>query len=255
MNVKTQITDFSKMKASCALCNLQELCLPRGLEADELEVLEKLVKRSRPLHRSDYIFRAGDSFKSLYAVRSGTVKVYTTTDLGEEQIMGFYFPGEIIGFDAIESDKHVCTAVALETSSYCAFTFEKLEEVSGEIPEVRRQIYRLMSRELSSDNQLLLTLSNKAAEEKIATFLLSLSGRFQRLGYSANEFKLAMSRQEIGNYLGMTIETVSRIFSKLQRKDIISTNHKIIHIIDYPALENICTGMNDDNKDQSCIVA
>jgi len=220
-----------------------------------LEVLEKMVKRSRPLHRSDYIFRAGDKFKSLYAVRSGTVKVYTTTDNGEEQIMGFYFPGEIIGFDAIESDKHVCSAIALETSSFCAFSFEKLEVVSGNIPGLRHQIYRLMSRELSSDNQLLLTLSNKAAEEKIATFLISLSGRFERLGYSANEFKLAMSRQEIGNYLGMTIETVSRIFSKLQRKNIISTNHKIVQIIDPNALDRICHGINDNDNEQSSFVA
>ena len=242
MNFKAQVTDFSRLKASCSNCNLSELCLPRSLTPQEFDDLEDIIKRSRPLHRGDHIFRSGDPFHSLYAVRSGTVKLYTTTDAGDDQIMGFYFPGEIMGFDAIENDRHLCSAIALETITYCAFSFTRLEDLCKKIPGLQHQIFRLMSRELSSDNELLLTLSNKNAEEKIATFLVSLSSRFNRLGYSSTEFRLAMSRQEIGNYLGLTIETVSRIFSKLQRENYIATERKIVQIKNLAALKVLCSG-------------
>ena len=251
--MRSQVADFSKIKVACSNCNLSELCLPRGLEPEELNMLESVVRQSKPLHRGDYIFRTGDPFRSLFAVHSGTIKLYTTTDSGDDQIMGFYFPGEILGFDAIENNQHACSAVALETSTYCAFSFNRLEDICNRIPGLQRQIFRLMSRELSSDNELLLTLSNKNAEGKIATFLVSLSHRFKRLGYSSSVFKLAMSRQDIGNYLGLTIETVSRIFSRLQRDNIIATARKNVEIKDHARLKNICTGSSGQMSQRSFV--
>ncbi len=253
MNSKPQITDLSEIKLSCSNCNLAELCLPRGLDLKELDTLEQIIKRSKPIHKGDYIFRNGDPFRSLYAVRSGTIKIYTTTDDGDNQVMGFYFPGEIIGFDAIENNKHQCSAVALETSTYCAFNFDNFEELCTTIPGLQHQMFRLMSKELTTENELLLTLCNKNAEEKIATFLISLSNRFEQRGYAANEFKLSMSRQDIGNYLGLTIETVSRIFSKLQRDQIIATNHKVVEIKDSETLHQICTKSSENGSNQSSV--
>ena len=234
--------DLRKVKTSCARCSLSELCLPRGMGLKALDKLEEIVHRAAPLHKGDVLFRAGDKFNGLYAIRSGLVKAFSTTDDGEEQIIGFFLPGEMLGLDAIESQVHVCSAVALETSSYCNVPFLELSEICKEIPELQDQLFRIMSRELSSENKMLLTLGKKNSEEKVATFLLTISARYHQLGYSANEFKLTMSRQEIGNYLGITFETVSRVFSRLQRNGIINVNRKAIKIIDTVALKNIVSG-------------
>ena len=234
--------DLHKIKVSCSSCSLSELCLPRGMGQKALEKLESIIKRSSPLQKGDVLFRAGDKFKGIYAVRSGLVKVFSTADDGEEQIIGFFLPGEMLGLDAVETQVHACNAVALETSSYCAVPFTELSEICKEIPELQNQLFRIMSRELSAENQMLLTLGKKNSEEKVATFLLTISKRYYELGYSANEFKLSMSRQEIGNYLGITFETVSRVFGRLQRNGIIKVNRKAINIIDMVALTNLVTG-------------
>jgi len=234
--------DLNKVKVSCASCSLSELCLPRGMGPTALEKLDSIIKRSSPLQKGEVLFRKGDEFRGLYAVRSGLIKVYASTDDGDEQIIGFFLPGEILGLDAVESKIHVCNAVALETSTYCAVPFSELSEMCKEIPELQNQLFRIMSRELSSENQMLLTLGKKNSEEKVATFLLTISTRFHQLGYSANEFKLTMSRQDIGNYLGITFETVSRVFSRLQRNGIIKVNRKVIKIIDMVALKNLVSG-------------
>jgi len=231
--------DLQKIKVSCSNCSLSELCLPRGMGQEALEKLENIVKRATPLQRGDVLFRAGEEFKGVYAVRSGLIKVFVTADDGEEQIVGFFLPGEMLGLDAVEAQVHACSAVALETSSYCAVPFSELSEVCKEIPELQNQLFKIMSRELSSENQMLLTLGKKNSEEKVATFLLTISTRFHLLGYSANEFKLTMSRQEIGNYLGITFETVSRVFGRLQQSGIIKVNRKMIKIIDMVALKNL----------------
>ncbi len=234
--------DLHKIKVSCASCSLSELCLPRGMGQGALEKLESIVKRSSPLQKGEVLFRAGDEFRGIYAVRSGLIKVFATADDGEEQIIGFFLPGEMLGLDAVETQVHACNAVALETSSYCAIPFSELSEICKEIPELQDQLFRIMSRELSAENQMLLTLGKKNSEEKVATFLLTISTRYHQLGYSANEFKLTMSRQEIGNYLGITFETVSRVFSRLQRNGIIKVNRKAINITDMVALKNLVSG-------------
>lgn len=246
-----QVFDISKFKVSCGNCSLSELCLPWGMKLEDLNELEKIIKRVRPLQRGEYLFHTGDKFQQIYAVRSGAIKAYKTTEDGNEQILGFYLPGELLGLDAIDNMEHVCTTVALETSSFCSIPFQRLEDLCHKIPGLQHQLYRLMSRELSTENESLLLLGKKSAEEKIATFLINLSSRLHQLGYSATEFRLPMSRQEIGNYLGLTVETVSRIFSRLQKDKLISIDRKLIKIVDFDALHNMCSGRKDVLEESS----
>jgi CRP/FNR family transcriptional regulator len=238
----SSIIDFHSLKRSCADCSLHELCLPRGLDRQALEQLEKVIKRSYALHKGEYLFRTGDDFKYIYALRSGTMKLHLMDAQGNNQVLGFYFPGDILGFDAIDKKIHLCNAEALETGSYCAFPFSSLSEVCLSVPDLQRQIFRLMSRELTYENELLLTIGKKGAEERLATFLITLSSRFQQLGYSPMEIKLSMARQEIANYLNLTIETVSRLFGRFQRAGLIAVKRKHVHIKDMEALKNISSG-------------
>ncbi len=251
MDKSEQIIDFSKIKANCSNCNLQELCLPRGLNAKNMEKLDHVVKGSRPIQKGQHIFRGDDGFLAFYAVRSGSVKVYILDESGEEQIIGFYFPGEILGFDAIEEHKHSCHAIALETTTVCSIPYEKINEISAQIPQLQDQMFRLMSRELSKENKLLLIINKRSAEERLATFLVSLSSRFHKLGYSAKEYNLPMSRQDIGNYLGLTIETVSRLFTKFQRNGLIDINKRTLCLKDLPTLHSICNGFSEKGKDNN----
>ncbi len=248
MSKPEQIIDFSKIKATCSNCNLQELCLPRGLSSENMDKLDHVIKGSRPIQKNKHIFRGDDSFEAFYAVRSGSIKVYTLNESGEEQIVGFYFPGEILGFDAIEEHKHICSAVALETTTVCSIPYDKINEISSKIPELQDQIMRLMSREITKENKLLITINKRSAEERIATFLVSLSSRFHKLGYSAKEFNLPMSRQDIGNYLGLTIETVSRLFTKFQKSGLVKIDKKTVSIEDMQTLHAICDGFSEKDK-------
>ena len=255
MSEKHQLIDLHKVKTSCADCNLSELCLPRGLHLEDLHMLDNMTQRSRPLHRGDFVFEAGDPFKALYAVRSGIIKLYQDSDHGEERILGFYLPGELLGLDAIHSGKHACSALAIETSSVCSFPYDRLEEACSRIRGLHQQMCRLMSREISGENEHLLLLKNKTAEERIAGFLVNLSSRYQRLGYSGTEFKLPMSREEIGNFLGLTTETVSRLLSKLQRDGIIESNRRFISIHKLNHLRQLIGNQQQESQRNSNSVA
>ncbi len=229
--------DTQKIKTTCSTCGLFDLCLPAGLEKLDLDRLENAISRSNPVQKGEVIFHMGDPFNSLYAVRSGTAKLVRVHETGEEQILGFYISGELLGFDAIEEKQYKSTAVALETMSYCAFPFSRVEELSQLIPGLQHQIFRLMSKKLSIENDMLLSICNQKADERVATFLLGMSERFHKLGYSAREFKLSMSRQEIAVYLGLTIETVSRIISRFQKEKILTIHRKSIVIEDREGLK------------------
>ena len=206
-----------------------------------MEKLDRVSRRVRPLRKGEVLFRPGEPLTSLYAMRSGCMKLYISSNEGEDQITGFYLPGEILGLDGVESDFHTCTAVALETSTLCAFPYKNLSEICKHVPAMHDQMFRLMGRELSHENQLLLTVNKKNAEERIATFLISLSARFKRLGYSETEFRLNMSRAEIGNYLGLTIETVSRGLNRFQKIGLISIQRKYVKILNMSGLKALCS--------------
>tara|TARA_R110002074_G_scaffold371698_2_gene546916 strand:+ start:10863 stop:11507 length:645 start_codon:yes stop_codon:yes gene_type:complete len=210
------------------------------MDVKDIDRLNTIIQRARPMQAGDHLYRTGDKFSSIYAVRSGSIKTYLIDDSGIEQITGFFLPGEVLGFDGIDTSNHGCNVVALETSTVCEIPFKRLEELSLQIPTLQRHFFQLMSREIESNHQMLLTLSKKNAEGRVATLLLSLSHRFSRRKLSPNAMRLPMSRMDIGNFLGLTIETVSRTFSRLQKEDLIDVDGREILIKDHERLNEIC---------------
>jgi len=245
-----KIISFENIKVACRNCSLTTLCLPMGLEPDDVEKLDDIVKRNRPLHRGDHLFRDGDRFHSLYVVKTGSVKTYAPSEDGGEQVLGFHLPGELIGLDAIEHEMHNCSAKILETSAVCEIPFEHLEELSSTIPSLQHQMFRLLSREIGHDEGMLTLLGKKNAEERLAAFLVSLSDRFKRRGFSSTDFYLSMSRHEIGNYLGLAVETVSRLFTRFQEEGLLNVERKHIQLLDTDKLHNIVQGEDSDSKRQ-----
>lgn len=178
----------------------------------------------------------GDLFRAISVVRSGAVKTFTAAPSGERQITGFYLPGELLGFDGVADDVHICSAKVLETTSVCQLPFNELEEISLKLPGLQRQLHRIMGRELIEEQHMLLQIGKMHAKQRLAAFLLNYSIRLQSRGYSASEFNLTISRTDIGNYLGLTVETISRLFSKLQQDNIIATDKKLVTLKDPEAL-------------------
>ncbi len=228
--------DISHLKSSCATCSLRELCLPVGLNEHEIHVLGEVVSHKRKIQRGGYLHRAGSKFQSLYAIRSGFLKTCILEQDGRQQVTGFHMTGELLGLDAISSEIHTCDAVALEDSEVCEIPFAKLEEISRTIPSLMHHFHKIMSREIVRDHGVMLLLGSMKAEERLASFLLNLSRRFLIRGYSEYSFHLRMTREEIGSYLGLKLETVSRAFSKLQDENIIRVDNKHIQINDMTRL-------------------
>ena len=216
----------------CNDCSLASLCLPLSLNMEDMDALDDIVKRGRPLKKGEFLFRQGDAFNSVFAVRSGALKTFSLSDSGDEQITGFHLPSELVGLSGMDSEIYPVSAMALETTSVCEIPFERLDELSVKLPQLRRQLMRIMSREIRDDQQMMLLLSKKTADERIATFLVNLSARFRARGFSANQFRLAMSRNEIGNYLGLAVETVSRVFTRFQQNKLLEAEGKEVHILD-----------------------
>jgi CRP/FNR family transcriptional regulator len=231
---------------NCSNCRLSSLCLPLALETEDIDKLDDIVQRGKPLQKGEHLYQEGGAFSSVYAVRSGAVKAYRVTDDGREQVTGFYFPGEILGMDGIAKNSHACSARALETSAVCEIPFSSLEELSAKMPTLQRHFFQLMSREITEDQQLITLLSKNTAEERIAALMLSISARNARRKLSPSRFRLPMSRIDIGNYLGLTVETVSRVFSRLQKLDILEVSNKEINILDVHALQDIANVIVQD---------
>ena len=226
-------------QVTCGNCRLNSLCLPLALESEDIEQLDSIIQRSKPLQKSNHLYREGDHFQSVFAVRSGTLKAYKTTDDGREQVTGFYFPGEIVGMDGISNNTHASSAKALETSALCEIPFTSLERLSTLMPSLQRHFFQLMSREITADQQLITLLSKNSADERVAALLLSISTRNARRKLSATAFRLPMSRVDIGNYLGLTVETVSRVFSRMQKMEILHVDNKEIDILDIEGLRSV----------------
>ncbi len=220
----------------CHDCSISQLCIPYSLNDNELDQLDHIIERKKPIQKGEALFKAGDELKSLYAIRSGTIKSYTITEQGDEQITGFHLAGDLIGFDAIHRKLHPSFAQALETSMVCEIPYETLDDLSGRMPKLRQQIMRLMSNEIMGDQEMILLLSKKNAEERLAAFLYRLSIRFSERGFSPREFRLSMTRGDIGNYLGLTVETISRLLGRFQKLALINVKGKYVTIIDHAAL-------------------
>jgi CRP/FNR family transcriptional regulator, anaerobic regulatory protein len=210
-----------------------------GISNQELDALESIINRRRPLHRGDYLYRPGDRMEALYAVRSGSVKTSALSDDGQEQVTGFHLPGELLGLDAISEGTHPCSARALETTSVCEIPFDRLEDLASRVPGLQRQLFRIMSREIQSDEHLMTLLAKKSSDARLAAFLLSLSNRFGERGFSRQEFNLTMSRNDIANYLGLAVETVSRLFTRFQENGLLSVDRKLIQILDMDRMHEV----------------
>lgn len=235
-------TLLQPMKTLCSTCSLRELCLPVGLRPDEFEQLDAVIKQSHRLKKGEFLFRSGESFHSLYAIRTGFFKTTVASQDGRDQVTGFFMSGELIGMDGICTHSHSCDAVALEDSEVCELPFGHMEALSKEIPSIQTHFFRLMSREIVRDQGVMLLLGNMRAEERIAAFLLNLSQRLHHRGFAANDFILRMSREEIGSYLGLKLETVSRTLSRFHQEGLIVVEHKHIRLLKPELLNQMVSG-------------
>lgn len=226
----------STQHINCNNCSISELCLPFTLNNDELNTLDDIIERKRPFHKGDKVFSDGQEMHSLYAIRSGTFKSFTVNEQGEEQITGFHLAGDLLGFDAIADSEHKSFAQALETSMICEIPYNNLDTLSNTMPKLKKQVLRLMSTEIRTDQEMLTLLNRKNAEQRVATFLVSLSERYHARGLSASEFRLTMTRSDIGNYIGLTVETISRLLNRFHKNGLIKVDGKLITILDIDEL-------------------
>lgn len=230
---------IKKSAVACQNCSLSELCLPRGLSRDELEMLEDSINKTVKVKKKGYLFHRDDGQQAIYAVKAGAIKTSLATPDGEEQILGFYLPGDLLGFDAFAHDRHTCDAQALDDTLVCELNIEEFQTLCGKLPSLRGQMMRQIGVEIEREQMLLLTLGQMRTEERLATFLSSLSERNKERGFSSTEFNLPMARHDLANYLGMAVETLSRMFSRLQEEQIIAVKHRLIQIKDMTHLKEL----------------
>lgn len=230
------------LKVACSGCNLRELCLPVGMSDQQLDQLETMVSVRRSVARGESLFRSGETFEALFAVRTGFFKTCVTAEDGRDQVTGFQMAGELLGLDGIGTERHTCDAVALEDSQVCVIPFHQLEALSREFSDLQRQLHRVMSREIVRDHGVMLLLGSMRAEERLAAFLLNLTQRLRARGFSATDLVLRMTRDEIGSYLGLKLETVSRAFSKLQDDGALEVKQRHIRVLDPAALQALVNG-------------
>jgi CRP/FNR family transcriptional regulator len=228
-----------KFEVTCSGCNMREMCLPGGLRAEDLPRMENVVYARRRVKRGESLFAAGDAFRTVYSIRSGFFKTSLVDGEGREQVTGFFMGGELLGMDGIGAGRYSGTAVALEDSEVCVMPYALIEDMAREVPALQRRLYAVLSREIARDHGVMMLLGSMRAEERLATFLMNLSRRFTARGYSPSEFHLRMTRDELGSYLGLKLETVSRLFSRFHDDGLIEVQQKHVRILDAERLEQI----------------
>ncbi len=229
----------STLQIACSHCNLRELCMPVDVTARDMERLDTLVTTRRRIRRGAALYSSGEKFNALYAIRSGFFKTRVTTPDGREQVTGFQMAGEIMGLDGIVANQHTCDALALEDAEVCEMPYDRIESLSHEVPALQTHVHKIMSREIVREHGVMLLLGSMRAEERVASFLLNLLQRLHARGFSEAALVLRMTREEIGSYLGLTLETVSRTFSKFAEDGIIEVKHRQVRILDSQALRAI----------------
>ncbi len=233
-----------RMRTACSHCHLREVCLPVGLNQEQVNRLEQIVHARRRLRKGESLYRAGDPFRSLFAVRSGFFKSRAATVDGRDQVTGFQMAGELLGMDGICMEQHTCDSIALEDSEVCIVPYAMLETLSVQAPALGHHFHTVMSREIVREHGVMLLLGSMRAESRLAAFLLNLSQRLNARGFSATDFILRMTREEIGSYIGLKLETVSRAFSKFQDDGVIEVKQKQVRILDMAALHRLMGGAN-----------
>jgi len=238
-NNAASVAGVERCPTLCSSCSLRALCLPCGIKGVDVKSVDELVFTRRRIRRGESLYRVGNPFTSLFAVRSGFLKSYAIADDGREQVTGFQMMGEMVGLDGIETDVHNLNVDAIEDTVVCVIPFARLEQLASRVPELQRQLHRMMSREIVRDQGVMMLLGTMQADERVAAFLLNLSQRFAARGYAAAEFLLRMTREEIGSYLGLKLETVSRVFSKLQKSRLIDIQNKHVRIRNVAGLKAV----------------
>jgi CRP/FNR family transcriptional regulator len=231
--------NLTNLRVACSNCNLRELCLPIGLSTEELNRVEQIVATRRKLRRGEVLFRTGDPFESLYAVRLGFLKSTMMSSDGHEQVTGFHMAGELVGLDGISGNSHACDATALEDTEVCVIPYDRAEEMASSMPALQNHLRKVLSREIVREHGVMLLLGSMRAEERLAAFLLNLSQRFEARGYSRSEFVLRMTRAEIGSFLGLKLETVSRSLSRFAQDQLIDVDQKHVRILDAERLRGV----------------
>lgn len=245
-NMPTTINAVPTLRVNCSHCNLREHCVPLGLSLKDIDQLEDLVASRKRIRRGEPLFRAGDKFDCIYAIRLGFLKSSVMSSDGREQVTNFHMSGELLGLDGIANDVYSCDVVALEDTEVCMIPYERILAACNEIPDYSIHFQKILSREIVRQHGLMLLLGSMHAEERLAAFLLSLAQRFESRGYSRTEFVLRMTRAEIGSYLGLKLETVSRVLSRFGHDNLIAVNQKHVHIIDADGLRAIVSGQNPE---------
>ncbi|TNF96024.1 MAG: fumarate/nitrate reduction transcriptional regulator Fnr [Gammaproteobacteria bacterium] len=218
---------------SCSICGLAGICIPRGLSQRELEALDSITKYKHELKKDDFLFHAGNIATSIYTVRSGSFKTTINNRDGSEQVTGFFLPGELIGLDGLGSNTYTCSTIALENSTICEIPIDEFDNLCAEITNLRHQVMRLIGNTLSRHQQMILVLGKMSSEERFASFLIDLSRYHQERGFSSIEFSLTMQRRDIANYLGLAVESLSRLISKFHDRGILNVNRRNIKILDW----------------------
>ena len=230
------VIDLKRLRRSCRECSLRTLCLPAGVGSEGIERLDGLVQALAPIDGGAFVFRAGEAFRHFYVVRSGALRTTQPADEGDDQVVGFHLPGELVGLEGVCEGVHRSDAMALERTSLCAVPLDDLQEVALEVPALQEQFHRLFSRELLQDQLHLVELGRRTARERVALFLDSHSRRLAAAGYDGREFRLAMSRDDIARYLGLATETVSRVLRRLAEDGVIEIRRRRAVIRDAQAL-------------------
>lgn len=247
LNYVAEPVNISVLKASCAGCSMHQLCLPMGLDDADINRLDKIIGGRRRIARDERLYQMGEPFRHLFAIRFGHFKTYQINPAGEQQITGFQMAGELLGMDAISGDRHHCDAVALEDSEVCEIPFSRLEELFAQVPTLLRHFHRIMSQEITREQNVMLLLGNMRAEQRFAVFLINLSARYAARGYSPNSFQLRMSREDIGNYLGLTIESVSRLLSRFKKQGWIKVDKREMTLLEPAHLKAMAAGTEHCN--------
>jgi CRP/FNR family transcriptional regulator len=227
------------LKTHCSSCSMRQLCLPVGLDPDALRQLDAVVTNRIRFKKGDKLYRAGEAFSALFAIRLGSCKTTVLAEDGREQITGYHMLGDIIGMDGIGTERHGCEAVALEDTEVCALPFDRLEELARNVAPLQHNLHQFLSRDIGRDQNMMLMLGSMRAEERLAVFLLNLSDRYRKRGYSSTEIVLRMTREEIGSYLGLKLETVSRLFSRFQEEGVLQVQGRVLKLLDLPALKQL----------------
>ncbi len=233
------VVDLVRLRQSCAKCSLQTLCLPASIGMEDMEQLDRVVRNRRPMAVGDHLYRSGQPLSALYVAREGAFKTTITDEQGQSQVIGFHLPGELIGLDALGSGAHACAAQALTQANVCEVPLSQLESIAAQVPGLQHQLLRIIGQSINRDHSHLEMLGVKSASDRMALFLYGLSERYRLLGRPAELIVLPMSRQDIGSYLGLVIETVSRTLNKMQEDGLIGVHGRQVKILDMKRLSSM----------------